>query len=152
MKARDSQTGTFKDVYVKALDSMPVGTQIEYTGDTIPTGWEEVNDYSTTEIDTGKKWIDGKSIYRKVLTITSVASNTPHGITNLDRVISYYGNMKRSSGVIIMIPLVFNEITYQISINGINSTEILWTKGNNAPTPSNDYPMYIVLEYTKTTD
>ena len=24
------------------------------------------NTYSTTEVDTGKKWIDGKSIYRKV--------------------------------------------------------------------------------------
>ena len=38
MKARNPQTGNLETVYVKALDSMPVGTQIEYTGDTIPTG------------------------------------------------------------------------------------------------------------------
>jgi len=76
MKARNPSTGTLDTVYVKALDSMPVGTQIEYTGDTIPTGWEEVNDYSTTEIDTGKKWINGKPIYRMVITITDTNATT----------------------------------------------------------------------------
>jgi len=76
MKALNPSTGNLEEIYVKALDSMPVGTQIEYTGDTIPTGWEEVNDYSSTEIDTGKKWIDGKSIYRKVILETMPANQT----------------------------------------------------------------------------
>ena len=45
MKARDSQTETLKDVYVKALDSLPVGSEIDFDGDTsnIPAGWEQVN-------------------------------------------------------------------------------------------------------------
>ena len=32
--------------------------------------------YSTTPVDTGKKWIDGKPIYRKVLQFTSPAKST----------------------------------------------------------------------------
>lgn len=45
MKARDSVTGTFKEVYVKALDSLPVGSEIDFDGNTsdIPAGWEEAS-------------------------------------------------------------------------------------------------------------
>lgn len=46
MKAIDSVTGQFKEVYVKALDSLPVGSEIDFDGDTsdIPAGWEQVGD------------------------------------------------------------------------------------------------------------
>lgn len=47
-------------------------------------------DYSTTETDTGTKWIDGKAIYKKVLILGSIpigANDYPHGITGIDRVI-----------------------------------------------------------------
>ena len=42
MKARNPSTGTLDTVYVKALDSMPVGTIVDYDGQAgdIPTGWE----------------------------------------------------------------------------------------------------------------
>ncbi len=48
MKAKDKTTGTFKEVYVKALDSMPVGTEVDFDGPAsdIPVGWEQVNDTS----------------------------------------------------------------------------------------------------------
>lgn len=43
--------------------------------------------YSLDEIDTGKKWIDGSPIYRKVFSIPYLPNtgtiNIPHGITNL---------------------------------------------------------------------
>ena len=48
-------------------DTLPIGSVVEYDGATIPNGWEEIQDYSTNEIDTGKKWIDGKTIYKKVI-------------------------------------------------------------------------------------
>lgn len=81
MKARDSQTETLKDVYVKALDSLPVGSEIDFDGDTsdIPAGWEQttdVNSYSTSEIKTNKTWIDGKPIYRKVISVGGLTINT----------------------------------------------------------------------------
>lgn len=84
MKALNPSTGQFDTVYVKALDSMPVGSQIEFIGNTIPAGWEQVNDYSTTEIDTGKRWIDGKKIYRKVLQPSNIGTAFSTGVNNID--------------------------------------------------------------------
>lgn len=48
MKALDTVSGTFKKVYVKALDSLPVGTEVDFNGQAgdIPAGWEAVSDKS----------------------------------------------------------------------------------------------------------
>lgn len=45
MKAINPSTGNLETVYVKALDSMPVGTEVDFDGDSadIPTGWEQVD-------------------------------------------------------------------------------------------------------------
>lgn len=45
MKARNPSTGNLETVYVKALDSMPVGTEVDFDGQAsdIPTGWEQVD-------------------------------------------------------------------------------------------------------------
>ena len=32
----------YKDIYVKAFDTLPVGTEVDYDGNTVPDGWEEV--------------------------------------------------------------------------------------------------------------
>ena len=44
MKARNPSTGNLEEVYVKALDSLPVGTEVDFNGSTsdIPAGWEQV--------------------------------------------------------------------------------------------------------------
>lgn len=49
MGVRVKDDGQFKEIYVKALDSMPVGTIVEYIGQAsdIPTGWET---YGTNQI------------------------------------------------------------------------------------------------------
>ena len=51
--------------------------------------------YSTSEMDTGFTWIDGKTIYKKTVdcgTLPDSAEKTvPHGISNLDRVIKVEG-------------------------------------------------------------
>jgi len=54
-------------------DTLPIGTIVEYDGDTVPSGYEEIEDfdkYSTNEVKTNKIWIDGKPIYRKVVIFT----------------------------------------------------------------------------------
>ena len=100
MKARNPSTGTLDTVYVKALDSMPVGSVVEFTGSSadIPAGWEEVNDYSTTEIDTGKKWVGGKTIYRNTFYVSAFPNNATTSISmdisNLDYIINIYGFFK----------------------------------------------------------
>lgn len=42
MKYKDPITGEIKDIYVKALDNLPVGAIVDYDGDTVPDGYEEV--------------------------------------------------------------------------------------------------------------
>lgn len=75
MKYNDN--GEYKDIYVKTFDTLPVGAEVDYDGETVPAGWSEVESYSTTEeVDTGKIWIDGKKIYRKVFTGTTPSSAT----------------------------------------------------------------------------
>ena len=49
MKYRDPQTGEFKDITVKVADTLPVGTEVDYDGTKVPSGWEEVDDVVVTE-------------------------------------------------------------------------------------------------------
>lgn len=57
--------------------------------------------YSTSEIATNKKWINGKTIYRKVIdwgVLKNTATSTiPHGITGIDWVVTIYGSTYSSS-------------------------------------------------------
>lgn len=51
--------------------------------------------YSETEIDTGTKWIDGSTIYKKTISIgalpNSASKNVSHGITGLKFLVSISG-------------------------------------------------------------
>ena len=40
MKYNDN--GTYKDIYVKTFDTLPVGAEVDYDGSTVPDGWTEV--------------------------------------------------------------------------------------------------------------
>ena len=48
MKYNDN--GTYKDIYIKSFDTLPVGTEVDYDGQTVPSGW--------TEVDEVSEWID----------------------------------------------------------------------------------------------
>lgn len=114
------------------------------------------NKYSTDEQNTGKKWIDGRPIYRKVVrgTINMTGGGTSslaHGIQGLTsrwELIKYYGNM-RLGGTLSNNPikqaLPYVENTHQSGITSIDQTNI---------TISGSYPwgnseVSIVLEYVK---
>lgn len=115
------------------------------------------NKYTTTEQDTGKKWIDGRPIYRKVVrgTVNMTGgyntSKLPHGIqglTNKWELIKYYGNM-RLSGVLSNNPikqaLPYIEGTHQSGITSIDSTDVV-ISGSYAWGSSE---ISVVLEYVK---
>lgn len=53
MKARNPNTGNFEKLYVKALDSMPIGTEVDFDGSVsdIPDGWEEVSGTNYTAFE-----------------------------------------------------------------------------------------------------
>lgn len=41
MKYNDN--GTYKDIYIKSLDTLPVGSEVDFDGNSVPDGWEEVD-------------------------------------------------------------------------------------------------------------
>lgn len=115
------------------------------------------NKYTTTEQDTGKKWIDGRPIYRKVVrgTVNMTGgfntSNLPHGIQGLTsawELIRYYGNMRLSGSLNnspIKQALPYIEGTHQSGVTSIDQTNITisgsYAWGNSE--------VSIVLEYVK---
>lgn len=44
MKYNDN--GEYKDIYVKTFDTLPIGTEVDYDGETVPAGWTEVSNKS----------------------------------------------------------------------------------------------------------
>ena len=115
------------------------------------------NKYTTTEQDTGQKWIDGRPIYRKVvrgivnMTGGFNTSNLPHGIQGLSNrweLIRYYGNMRLSGSLNnnpIKQALPYIEGTHQSGVTSIDQTNITisgsYAWGNSE--------VSIVLEYVK---
>lgn len=153
MKINDN--GTIKDLVVKASDTLPIGTIVEYDGDTIPSGYEEVIDYSTEEVKTGSRWIDGKPIYRKVIHYSKPANETTSSIPfaeypTIETIINISGMSKISSSWR-MFPNLYSEdvSTYNQSIYDINETILVCYSTWYAQRAAE---IYITLEYTKTTD
>lgn len=150
MKARNPSTGNLETVYVKALDSMPVGTEVDFDGTSadIPTGWEQVASYSTNEIKTGDTWIDGRPIYRKVIeannvSLSSSGVNIPSGITNVGVVTKLDINMKFTDNS-------WFSFWHLTDIKLANNNDItLYTDSSSTATFQK---IYIIIEYTKTTD
>ncbi len=117
----------------------------------------DFRDYSTDEKNTGKKWIDGRPIFRKVVrgTVNMTGgyntSSLPHGIAGLTdawELISWSGNV-RLSGVLSSNPikqaLPYIEGTHQAGITSIDKTNIT-VSGSYAWGSSE---VSIVIEYVK---
>jgi hypothetical protein len=110
-------------------------------------------DYSTTEQDTGLKWIDGKTIYQKTINFGTLPNNNSkavaHGISNLDYVVDYNGVFKNpndTSNTFIKINHTsISSASYQAE-SYINLTSIiLWCATNRS-----GYSGYFTILYTKT--
>lgn len=112
--------------------------------------------YSTSEIDTGRVWIDGRPIYRKVVRgIVNMTGNSTsrlaHGIQGLTsrwELIKYYGNMRLGgtlSNNTIKQALPYIENVHQSGITSIDETTV--TISGSYPWGSSE--VSLVLEYVK---
>ena len=149
MKYRDPITGEYKELFLKASDTLPIGTTVDYDGQDVPEGWEEYGtaDYSTEETFTGKHWIDGKPIYRKVIIshgITGNSAQIPHGISNIKKVTEWDANASYNNT-----NWLHNNNQHYIQLNKVDNTNIYATIGDGL---SSEWDISIILEYTKTTD
>ncbi len=112
--------------------------------------------YSTSEIDTGMVWIDGRPIYRKVIrgTVNMTGNGTSrlaHGIQGLTsrwELIKYYGNMRLGgtlSNNTIKQALPYIENVHQSGITSIDETVVVIS--GSYPWGSSE--ISLVLEYVK---
>ena len=109
-------------------------------------------DYSTSEQDTGCKWIDGKPIYKKTINIGALPNNTGksvnHGIENLERIIKHEGwALQTSDGAELPLPYADTAAGGSVVIYAA-STYIRISAASNR----SGFAGYITLWYTKTTD
>ena len=142
--------------------------RIKKTSQTTPVQAEVVNDYSTSqenayscdyvngaltystdEVNTHKKWIDGKDIYRKVYIGTSGAGGNwasfPLNITNLNEITDM--RFKCGNPVEMYTSNFYVSTTYQIMFRlGVSEVQYLLGSGYS------DLPYKVTVEYTKTTD
>ena len=141
----------WKDLTVKAGDTLPIGTIVDYDGDTVPAGYEEVNSYSTTEVKTGDTWIDDKPIYRKVIQTTNVTFNgyTMLAIDNNTNLIKYEVYIRRNDNRLDKYA-TGTTVENAMLVSSIRSTGIeLWKDG---AFQTGFIELYAIIEYTKTTD
>lgn len=87
MKALNPSTGNLEKVYVKALDSMPVGAEIDFDGQTIdiPVGWEEITETNLTNVIVDK--IKSKNLFNcNSVTLNKYVVATDGTLANYDGV------------------------------------------------------------------
>lgn len=116
-----------------------------YGGDPI------ILDYSTSEVNTGAKWIDGSTIYKKTISCGALpdadVKSIAHGISNISRILKMDGYAYHP-GTQVTIPLQF------VSTTAINSVVVNTSGPNIVITTGIDRSgfteSYITLYYTKT--
>ncbi len=104
---------------------------------------------TTGEFNTGKKWIDGKDIYRKVIEIPSLPNNSegtyPLGINNIDTIVRS-DIMVNKTTVAFNVPYVHDQAPYSIQCYFHKSAGTIRIKTFS---DRSDYPAHVIIEYTK---
>ena len=136
-------------VYIKATSGLAENQQENVLND-VKGYVDNSNSYSTNEVKTGGKWIDGKPIYRKTIDCGALPNtsykNVNHNITNLDLVTHCYGEA-RGGNYRIILPNAGANTANSVEIY-VDETYIVIQTGNDR----SGYNGYITIEYTKTTD
>lgn len=134
---------------------METVNQIEYNGALYNIQDAEAQKnlvYSQNEIDTGKIWIDGKKIYRKVINCGALQTGTlneiPTNIVNMEKVVKITA-MTTSKNYKLTTTIPY------ISVGG--KKKVIYVQNNNIyiyiDTVEETYDeSFVILEYTKTTN
>ena len=134
---------------------METVNQIEYNGALYNIQDAEAQKsliYSQNETDTGKIWIDGKKIYRKVINCGALQSNTlneiPTNIVNMEKVVK----------ITAMTTSKTYKLTTQIPYTSVGGKKkVIYIQNNNIyiyiDSVEETYDeCFVILEYTKTTN
>ena len=112
------------------------------------------NSYSTDEVKTYEKWIDGKPIYRKVVDFGALPNATTKTVTfdtvSADTWVNVMALAKSTDGNVINIPYADTSAASHSITYVINDGRIQVNTGSVDRSGYNK--CYFKLEYTKTTD
>ena len=147
-----TSASNFTDLVVKVGDTLPIGTEVDYDGQSVPAGWQEVDDpnvYSTTEKRVGT-WIDGKPLYRKCYSTTTPSTSSD---TSLEDVTSLnIANITKLDTYIQAGEYIYGNYYYANNNYGCVYYNSYNKQIRTVQTKYNDKTIYIIVEYTKTTD
>lgn len=103
--------------------------------------------YSTDEVFTGKYWIDGKEIYRKVIDFGNLPNASTkavaHGISSVGTIIRQSG-LTVINGITVPIPAANPEPTLSMTLQTDSTNVVIITGANRS-----SYTAKVILEYTK---
>ena len=128
--------------YIKATSGLSENAQ-----DNVINTLNEQRSYSTEEVNTGKKWIDGKPIYQVTFQASVQAGvQTQIGtIADISEMVHTYGNIKQTGGSNVPIPYYMSGTDYAVAFCVISN-------GIAYATSSSSGVATVTFEYTKTTD
>ena len=133
-------------VYIKATSGLAENQQDNVLND-VKEYVDSSNSYSTNEVKTGGKWIDGKPIYRKTLVFTNITlTSTPTQIGTIDIPIT---NIIKTEEFVLKNDLASAGSSYE-SVYIEASGKIFARQDLSSIT--NGWNIYFTIEYTKTTD
>lgn len=133
------------------LGGVKVGARLSID-DGVLSAVGQVADYSTAEHATGEKWIDGKTIYRKVVDCGALPNNNvktvDSGLTNVNVYKIEGAAIRDSDKTVFPIPYVVSDnVQYQVSVSFNNASGIITlSTGSDRSAFTNTY---IILYYTK---
>jgi hypothetical protein len=135
------------------VDEVTVGNMQPVTSNAVAKAMS----YSTEEVWTGGYFIDGKKIYRKCFFRESSGGNWTNNpiSSNIDNIVKIEGTAKRldsTNGTVVNIPSTFGSQTYQISISVSVVPNGVWTFSVEGWNISNFSKIFVVINYTKTTE
>lgn len=141
--------GTLKESALPAIKPQVIPNK-SITADKIDLATMPDNKYTTTEVDTGKKWINGKTIYQKTFIMGGLGLATtikkPHNISNLDLVIRIQGIAKENSiGATINLPHAADQQAYTVTVYADNTNVNIQTYADQRGYAQS----YVTLWYTK---
>lgn len=116
-----------------------------------------LGNYSTEEVDTGEKWIDGKPIYRKVLVFTTTSTGSEKTVKEIDisdlkieALIEWYGVLKSNSNNIYNAERCEGENNFTRVESTASYKKLTYhTKGTNSYFAGT---VTLTIRYTKTAD
>lgn len=123
-----------------------------YASETGGGGGGGAVDYSTNEVDTGVKWIDGRTVFRKVVDLGAMPINTTksvaHGISSFDFFVKIDAVMyDNTNGYYLPLPYVDNSDTS--SFRKCLYIDNTYINVQTYYSDNSDYYGFAILEYVK---